>query len=91
MADAPVILNIKAVPGARRSEIAGMLAGRLKIRIAAPPEDGRANKAVCELLAKALDLRPRQVRITAGHASAEKTVAIDGITPEDLRRFLAAV
>lgn len=80
--DAPgggaALLRIKAVPGARRDEVAGRLGDRLKIRISAPPEDGKANRAICALLAKELGVKPRDVSIIAGHSSAEKTARIEG-------------
>ena len=52
------LLPIKAVPGARRNTIVGPLGTRLKVRIAAPPEDGKANRAIRRLIADALGLRP---------------------------------
>lgn len=77
-------LPLKAVPGARRDEIAGWLGDRLKIRVTAPPEGGKANKAICALLAEALDLRPRDIEIVAGHTSPEKIAEIAGLTDEEL-------
>ncbi len=49
-----VLIWVKAVPGASRNEIAGVVGDRLKIRISAPPEGGKANKAICKLLASSL-------------------------------------
>lgn len=83
-----VDLPVKVVPGARRDQIAGPLGGRLKIRVAAPPEGGRANDAVCALVAATLGLRPRQVRVVSGHASPEKVVRITGVDPALVRRLL---
>ncbi len=70
---------MKAVPGAARDEIAGVLGDRLKVRVSAAPEGGKANKAICALLADRLGLRPRDVEIVAGHASPEKVVRVSGI------------
>jgi len=76
-ADGPdVLIRIKAVPGASRQEIAGPLGNRLKVRVSAPPEGGRANKAVCQLIARALGVKPKQVSIEAGRTSPEKTVRV---------------
>ena len=80
--DGSVRVWIKVVPGARRNEIAGALGDRLKVRVAAPPEDGRANQAVCRLLADALGVKARSVTVVAGHGSREKTVRVEGVTPE---------
>jgi uncharacterized protein (TIGR00251 family) len=77
-------LLLKAVPGARRDEIAGWLGERLKIRVSAPPEVGKANKAICALLAQTLGLRPRDIEITAGHTSPEKAADIPALTDEQL-------
>lgn len=74
--DGGALIRVKAVPGAKSSEIAGVLGNRLKIRIAAPPEGGKANKAICELIARALNIRKTQVSIKSGHASAEKVFQI---------------
>lgn len=78
-----VLLALKVVPGARRSEIAGALGARLKVRVAAPPEDGKANAAVCELLAEMLGVRAAQVAVVAGQTRPEKTVRVCGISPVD--------
>ncbi len=75
------LIRIKAVPGASRDEIAGMVGDRVKVRITAPPEGGRANKAICALVAKACGVRPRQVTIESGHASGEKTLRVEGVQP----------
>ncbi len=67
------LVRIKAVPGARRDEIVGRLGDRLKVRVSAPPEGGKANAAICSLLASALGLKARDVEITSGRTSPEKT------------------
>jgi uncharacterized protein len=85
----PVSINVKAVPRAARDEIVGWLDGALKVRIAAPPQDGRANAALEALLAAALGLRKSAVRVAAGHGSARKRVEIDGVERAELERRLA--
>jgi len=77
-----VLLSVKAVPGASRDEVVGRLGDRLKIRISAPPEGGRANQAIRRLLAKELGVKPGDVSVTAGETSAEKTVRIAGVSVE---------
>ena len=64
------------MPGAARSEVVGTLGDRLKVRVAAPPEGGRANRAVVELLRGWLEAD--EVEIVAGRASAKKTVRVRG-------------
>ena len=70
-------LRIKVVPGASKSEIVGILGNRLKVRIAAAPEQGEANQALLALLRKWLGTT--QIELIAGSASAEKTVRVNGL------------
>lgn len=79
-----ILIRVKAVPGASRDSIAGLLGDRLKVRISAPPEDGKANKAICKLLAKALGIKAASIEIHAGHTNPEKTVRIVGCSIEQL-------
>ena len=78
------------MPGARRDEIVGPLCDRLKVRVAAPPEDGKANEAICRLIAAALAVRARDVRVVAGYGRAEKVLEIDGVSEAAVRRLLSA-
>ncbi len=65
------------MPGASRSGIAGVLGNRLKVRVAEPPEGGKANRAVERLIADWLGVRG--ARVVAGHGRPEKTVAVPGV------------
>ena len=60
----------------------------MKVRVAAPPEKGKANKAVEKLLCQSLDLPAGSVRIVAGTTSAQKTVEIDGLSIEQIRNLV---
>lgn len=75
-----VRIRVKAVPGAASDQIAGLVGNRLKIRIGAPPEGGKANKAICRVLAQAIGVKPRQVSIEQGLASPEKTVLVTDVS-----------
>ena len=77
----PVRILVKAVPGAKRDEIVGRLGERLKVRVSAPPEDGKANEAICQLIASRLGIKARDVRVVGGAGRAEKTLEINGIEP----------
>lgn len=78
-----VLIRVKAVPGARSDRVVGPLGDRVKIRTSAPPEGGKANRAIAGLLARALGLRSRDVRIVTGHGSAEKTFEAEGVGVEE--------
>jgi uncharacterized protein (TIGR00251 family) len=82
------LLRIKAVPGAKRDQIAGPLGDRLKVRVAAPPEGGKANAAICALIAKALDLKPSAVTLIAGQTNPEKSVRVEGLDADAVRERL---
>jgi uncharacterized protein (TIGR00251 family) len=74
---------VRVVPGASRSEIVGILGDRLKIRVSAPAEHGKANRAIAELLKRVLGVK--RVEITRGASSSDKTVRVEGNC--DLSRF----
>ncbi len=77
-------IALKVVPGSRRDQIVGALGDRLKVKVAAPPEDGKANKAVCRLIAEALGVGEKSVELIAGHSSPEKVVRVVGVTAAQL-------
>ncbi len=83
-----LLIFIKAVPGASRDAVAGLVGDRLKVRVAAPPEGGKANKAICAVISKVLGLRSREVTIESGHASAEKTLRIHAGDDAILKKLL---
>lgn len=87
-------LNLRVQPGAARTapagvEVDGAGAPRLKLRIAAPPVDGKANQAVIAFLSKALGAPKRDCALTRGHKSRSKTIAINGAPDELLARVEA--
>lgn len=84
-----VRLKVKAVPGASCDEIAGWLGDALKVRVTAPAEGGEANAAIEELLAGALGVPTRKVRIVAGGSSPRKVVEISGLSAEEARRRIS--
>ena len=70
-------LELHVQPGASRSEFAGKHGDRIKVRLAAPPQDGKANAALIEFLAQYYGVPRRKVRITSGLKSRQKRVVID--------------
>lgn len=73
-----MILKLHVQPGASRSEFAGKHGERIKVRLAAPAHDGKANEALIEFLANHYGVPRRHVRITSGLKSRQKRVQIDG-------------
>lgn len=84
-----VLLWTKAVPGSSRDQISGVLGDRLKVKVAAAPEAGKANAAICRLLAMHFRLKPNQVTIEHGHNSSEKTVRLAGCSSAMIETRLA--
>jgi uncharacterized protein (TIGR00251 family) len=80
------LIAVKVVPRAAQDEIVGWLEGVLKVRVMAPPQDGRANRALEVLLATQLRLKKSAVTVAAGLASARKRVAIEGLTRDEIIR-----
>jgi uncharacterized protein len=83
-----VILDLRVIPRARKTECAGFRDDVLVIRLAAPPVDDAANAALVEFLSTALHVPRRAVRILSGDRGRRKRVAIDGVTEEQIRAAL---
>ena len=72
-----VVVALHVQPGARRTAIVGPHGDRLKVAVASPPADGRANTALMEFLAEQLAIPKSRLRLVSGASSREKRVAID--------------
>jgi uncharacterized protein (TIGR00251 family) len=83
-----VLLQLSVVPNARRTEVDGLHDGALRVRLAAPPIDGRANEALVAWLAKSLGVARRDVEVLRGESSRRKQVAI-AVSAEEASRWLA--
>jgi uncharacterized protein (TIGR00251 family) len=86
-----VVLPVRAQPGARKIGIVGEQAGALKVAVTAPPEDGRANKALVEAVREALGLKRSQVELLSGQSSRDKRFLIRGLLAKDLQARLAVL
>ena len=84
------LLAVRAQPGARKAGVVGEQAGALKVAVTAPPEDGRANQALTELLRDWLGLKRSQVELAAGATNRNKQFLVRGLSPDDLRSRIAA-
>jgi uncharacterized protein (TIGR00251 family) len=83
-------IEVRVIPRARRDEIAGERAGRLLIRLTAPPVDGAANAALRRLVARRAGVPARQVSILRGHASRDKLIRVEGLSEAELRASLTS-
>ncbi|MEI7881303.1 MAG: DUF167 domain-containing protein [bacterium] len=74
------IINVHATPRASKNQIQGLHGNALKIRLQAPPVDGKANETLIEFLAGALGIPRRQITIISGQTSRQKRLRLQGIT-----------
>ena len=81
-------VRLRVSPGSRRTELVGRHGDRWKVRVAAPPERGRANEAVLELLSERLGLPRRALSIGSGHTARDKVVEMSGIDHDETERRL---
>ncbi|MGF1578140.1 MAG: DUF167 domain-containing protein [Gemmataceae bacterium] len=87
--DKGCVLSVKAQPAAKKSNIVGEQAGALKVAVTAAPEQGKANKALIQTLAKELGFKKSQVEIVSGQASRDKRFLFSGVTVQELRDAIA--
>jgi uncharacterized protein len=85
---APTRLALRVSPGARTSGVVGRHGNAWKVRVTAPPEGGKANDAVVELLASALDVPARTISIVSGRSGRDKLVELAGLAPDEAERRL---
>ena len=80
-----VTFEVRVQPRANREEIAGEYQGALKIRLTAPPVEGRANEALCRFVAKRLNVPLAAVKILSGEKSRTKRVQVQGIAARQIK------
>lgn len=86
----PTHLKLKITPGAKKDQVLGWEGDTLRLKVAAPPVEGKANRQVEALLAELLGLKKRQVKIVKGEKSRDKTAAIEGMSLDEARARLEA-
>ncbi len=77
------LLAVRVIPGAKKTQIEGESAGRLKVRLQAPPVEGKANKELLKLLARELGLKKSQLSLARGERSRDKVILLAGISPAE--------
>ncbi len=84
-------LTVRVTPRARKTEIAGVMEdGTLRIRVAAPPVEGKANAALTEFLAKVFDVRKNRIEIVAGQRGLDKIVSVLDLTVAEVQARIQA-
>ena len=80
-----VVFALRAQPGAKRNAVVGVVGGALKVSVTAPPEDGRANDAILELLHEWLGVKRSQLELVAGRTNRNKRILIRGLSVDSIR------
>lgn len=89
--DGTVSLLLHVQPNARKTEFSGLHGDAMKIRLAAPPVDGKANAALCDFIARYCGVGRSAVTLVSGDASRSKRVRIEGLAGDKLEQLRAAV
>jgi uncharacterized protein (TIGR00251 family) len=79
-----VVFTAKVVPGSSRTAVSGLLDDMLKVKVAAAPEKGKANKCLAAYLARELGVKKKAVCIVSGQTAAVKQIRVSGISAEGL-------
>ena len=80
-----VVINVLATPRAARNQIQGLHGDAIKIRLKAPPVDGKANEALVDFLSEILGIPQRQITLVAGQTNRQKRLSVQGLTMELVR------
>lgn len=86
--DEGIVFQVRVVPRSSRSEMAGIQGDSLKVRLKAPPVEGRANEECIRFLAGLLGVKKDRVRILSGLKSKTKTIAVSGLQKKDLETVM---
>ena len=88
MKEEAILLKIHLLPRASRDEICGLHGNAIRVKVTAPPIEGKANKALQRFFAEKLHLAAAQIEIVAGQRSRDKTLRISGLSRAEIQRAL---
>lgn len=80
--------EVKVVPRASKNQIVGREGNAVKIRLNAPPVEGKANEALVKFLAEMLGVHRAQIEIVSGHSSQHKIVRVHGVAPDQIEKLI---
>ena len=83
-AESGAVFKVHLTPRASSEGLGGVHGDALKVRVKAPPVDGRANEALLKLLAKSLKVKNKSLDLVSGQTSRTKMVVVEGLTPEEV-------
>lgn len=83
-----ILISVKVQPNASRNEVTGFSGDQLTVRVTAPPVEGKANRALVELLSDVLGVSRGRIEVVRGHTSRKKVVAVSGLSRDELTERL---
>ena len=86
-----MVIRVRVIPNAKENDVVGRVGSTVRLKVAAPAIDGRANNELCRFLADFFEVRPRSVKIVRGEKGREKTVEIEGRPEEELRCVMESI
>ena len=86
-----MIIRVRVIPSAPENDIVGRIGSTIRLKVAAPAIDGKANIELCRFLAEFFEVRPKMIKIVRGEKGREKTVEIEGRKEEELRTMMEAI
>lgn len=88
MTDTKTIIRVRVLPRTSKNQIVGVDGGVFKVKLTAPPVEGKANKALVQFLAKKLGLPKRDIEIVSGEHSREKSIRVSGLPVDEVLGIL---
>lgn len=86
-----MILKVKVIPNASRNEMAGRIGSTLRVRVASPAVEGRANEELCDFLSEVFDIKRSMVLLRKGERGREKTIELIGRSEEEFLEVLDSI
>ncbi len=90
MSEEEIRISLRVYPGAPRSEVVGFTDGTWRVKVAAPPVKGKANRELIAFLSRQLGVSKGALTITNGHTSRNKVIAVAGLSTEDVAQRLTS-
>jgi uncharacterized protein (TIGR00251 family) len=86
-----MVIRVRVIPNAARSEVVGRIGSTVRVKVAAPAIDGKANAELVTFLSEFFEVKNRGVKIVRGQKGKEKTVEISGRSEEELEELLECI
>jgi uncharacterized protein (TIGR00251 family) len=86
-----MIIRVRVIPSAKENDIVGRIGSTIRLKVAAPAIDGKANQELCQFLAEFFEVRSKSIKIVRGEKGREKTVEIEGRPEEELEEIMESI